>query len=180
MQLVLAAAFMTLPTKGGRMTAPTNNDLDRKDRPRSTTAALFALYSDLDATTTKEWLVQICSAMGKPPPCTASPERKVRVGRGSGVDIAAGKPWHGRGVKQGAAVFVALERRKLVTPRNRLPRAASSAGLRRHRRRRARFPRARAVTSMADLIRRVAAQPASGRADLHRHIESRAVRRRRK
>lgn len=80
---------------------------------------LFTMYGDIDeATCEKAWLVEgllgagEVSAVYGPPGC----------GKGVGVQdlalhVAAGLQWHGRPVSRGAAIYIALERRKLVERR---------------------------------------------------------------
>lgn len=94
-----------------------NSELDalaeRNDRKR-----LFTLYADLEATSSKAWLVQHMlgagdlSAFYGPPGC----------GKGVIIEdlclhVAAGREWHGRAVTRGAVLYVALERKKVVDRR---------------------------------------------------------------
>jgi hypothetical protein len=78
----------------------------------------FVLYADLDASSSKSWLVrnmlgagEMCAVYGAP-------------GCGKGVivqdmalHIAAGLDWHGRATTRGTVVYIALERKKLVERR---------------------------------------------------------------
>lgn len=78
----------------------------------------FVLYGELDTETSKPWLVR--GLLG-------ATEQSVVYGRpGSGksvlvgdlgLHVAAGLDWHGRKVKAGAVLYIALERRKLVERR---------------------------------------------------------------
>ena len=78
----------------------------------------FKLYCELEATSTKTWLVKNllgkaeASAFYGMPGCGKS----VLV-EDMGLHIAGGLPWHGRDVIQGAVCYVALERRMLVERR---------------------------------------------------------------
>jgi AAA domain len=78
----------------------------------------FTLYRDLAATSTKIWLVKNflghteASAFYGPPG-----SGKSALVEDMGLHIAAGLPWLGREVMQGAVLFVALERRLLVERR---------------------------------------------------------------
>lgn len=84
---------------------------DRKRQP-------FTLYRDLAATCTKTWLVKNLlgdaeqSAVYGPP----GSGKSVLV-EDMALHIAGGVDWHGRAVKQGAVVYVALERKVLVERR---------------------------------------------------------------
>lgn len=78
----------------------------------------FLLFCDLAAESSKEWLVEKmlgdgeCSAFyGKPG------DGKSVLAEDLCLHIAAREPWHGRPVKRGAAVYVALERAKLIERR---------------------------------------------------------------
>jgi hypothetical protein len=94
-----------------------NNDLDalalRQDRKSK-----FLLYREMAATSTKEWLVRgflgsgDASAFYGVPGCGKS----VLV-EDLALHVAGGREWHGREVKQGAVLYVALERRQLVERR---------------------------------------------------------------
>ena len=79
---------------------------------------LFVLYSDLEASASKTWLVHHMLGKGEASTWYGAP------GCGKGViiedlclHIAAGREWHGRPVLRGAVVYVALERKKLVERR---------------------------------------------------------------
>src|SRR5690348_11625976 len=95
----------------------TNGELDKlaalNDRRR-----LFVLYSELEASSSKSWLVDRMLGSGEmsavygPPGCG----KGVFV-QDCGLHIAAGLPWHGRPVTRGAVVYIALERKKLVERR---------------------------------------------------------------
>jgi AAA domain len=82
----------------------------RKDR--------FILFSEIETKATKDWLVdgflgadETSSYYGKPG------DGKSVLVEDMALHIAAGRNWHGRKVKQGAVVYVALERKKLVERR---------------------------------------------------------------
>ena len=78
----------------------------------------FILFSEIDVNITKEWLVrgflgadETSAFYGKPG------DGKSVLAQDMAMHIAAGREWHGRKVKQGAVVYVALERKKLVERR---------------------------------------------------------------
>ena len=112
-QAIMADAF------GGRFESnrSANSELDvvalRQDRK-----AKFLLYRELDAERRKVWLVHQllgiadASAVYGIPGCGKS----VLV-EDMALHIAAGREWHGRAVKQGAVLYLALERRQLVARR---------------------------------------------------------------
>jgi hypothetical protein len=78
----------------------------------------FKLFDDLEATSTKEWLVRNFLGAGEASAVYGKPgDGKSVLAEDLGLHIAAGWRWHGRAVKQGAVVYVALERRKLVERR---------------------------------------------------------------
>jgi hypothetical protein len=79
---------------------------------------LFLLFKDIDLQANKDWLVrnflgadEASAFYGKPG------DGKSVLAEDMGLHIAAGREWHGRKVKQGAVVYVALERKKLVERR---------------------------------------------------------------
>lgn len=78
----------------------------------------FKLFSELSPVSSKDWLVKgmlgasDASAFYGVPGCGKS----VLV-EDMALHVAAGRPWHGRAVKQGAVLYVALERRSLVERR---------------------------------------------------------------
>jgi RecA-family ATPase len=78
----------------------------------------FTLFCDLETQSNKEWLVHnllgLCEAStmyGKPG------DGKSVLAEDLCLHIAAGWPWHGRAVRRGAVLYVALERHKLVERR---------------------------------------------------------------
>ena len=78
----------------------------------------FILFSEIDVNINKEWLVrgflgadETSAFYGKPG------DGKSVLAQDMAMHIAAGREWHGRKVKQGAVVYVALERKKLVERR---------------------------------------------------------------
>src|SRR5450759_5777044 len=94
-----------------------NAQLDRialaKDRKQQ-----FTLYCDLAATSTKVWLVKNLLGRGEASAFYGAPgSGKSALGEYMGLHIAAGLPWHGRDVMQGAVCYIALERRLLVERR---------------------------------------------------------------
>ena len=81
-------------------------------------ARRFTLFADLAAATTKSWLVHNLLGDGDASAVFGKPgDGKSVLAEDLGLHVAAGRPWHGRKVKQGAVAFVALERRKLVERR---------------------------------------------------------------
>ena len=84
--------------------------LDRKGR--------FLLFSELEAQSSKEWLVhnllghaEASAIYGKPG------DGKSVLAEDLGLHVAAGWCWHGRPVRRGGVLYIALERRKLVERR---------------------------------------------------------------
>jgi hypothetical protein len=78
----------------------------------------FTLFCELEATSTKAWLVHNLLGDGDASVMYGKPgDGKSVLAEDLALHVAAGQPWHGRKVKQGAVVFVALERRKLVERR---------------------------------------------------------------
>jgi hypothetical protein len=78
----------------------------------------FLPFRDIDLQASKEWLVrdflgadEASAFYGKPG------DGKSVLAEDMALHIAAGRDWHGRKVKQGAVVYVALERKKLVERR---------------------------------------------------------------
>jgi hypothetical protein len=97
------------------MTPAENNALDRiaivQDRP-------FVLYGDLSATSNKEWLVRELLGDGDASTVYGKPgDGKSVLVEDMALHIAAGRDWHGKKVKQGAVLYIALERKKLVERR---------------------------------------------------------------
>ena len=81
-------------------------------------APRFTLFADLATASTKSWLVHNLLGDGDASAVFGKPgDGKSVLAEDLGLHVAAGRPWHGRKVKQGAVVFVALERRKLVERR---------------------------------------------------------------
>jgi hypothetical protein len=84
--------------------------LERKGR--------FVLFCELEAQSTKEWLVQNLLGRGEASTMYGKPgDGKSVLAEDLGLHIGAGWPWHGRPVRRGAVLFVALERRKVVERR---------------------------------------------------------------
>ena len=78
--------------------------LDRKSN--------FLLFRELQATSTKEWLVQGLLGAGDASAWYGIPGCGKR-----GERVAGGREWHGRSVKRGAVLYVALERKQVVQRR---------------------------------------------------------------
>ena len=99
------------------LTVTSNNELDaialRADRPGQ-----FKLYAELSASISKEWLAYRLLGSGEASAVYGVPGcgKSVLV-EDMALHIAAGREWHGRPVKRGAVLYVALERRKLVERR---------------------------------------------------------------
>jgi hypothetical protein len=84
--------------------------LDRKGR--------FLLFSELEAHSNKEWLIHNLLGHGEASCMYGKPgDGKSVLAEDMGLHVAAGWPWHGRPVRRGAVLYVALERRKLVERR---------------------------------------------------------------
>jgi RecA-family ATPase len=78
----------------------------------------FTLYHDLEAISTKTWLVKNLLGDKEASAFYGAPgSGKSALVEDMGLHIAGGLPWHGRDVKQGAVCYVALERRMLVERR---------------------------------------------------------------
>jgi AAA domain len=81
-------------------------------------ARRFTLFAELEINSTKEWLVHNLLGDGDASVMFGKPgDGKSVLAEDLGLHIAADRLWHGRKVKQGAVVFVALERRKVVERR---------------------------------------------------------------
>jgi hypothetical protein len=81
-------------------------------------ARRFTLFADLAAASTKSWLVHNLLGDGDASVMYGKPgDGKSVLAEDLSLHIAAGFLWHGRKVKQGTVVFIALERRKLVERR---------------------------------------------------------------
>lgn len=78
----------------------------------------FRLYGELEATATKDWLVRGLLGAGEQSAIYGKPGsgKSVLVGD-LALHVAAGRNWHGHKVKQGAVLYIALERCKLVERR---------------------------------------------------------------
>jgi hypothetical protein len=94
-----------------------NKNLDaialRQDRKSK-----FLLYRELESVSRKEWLIGGLLGAGDGSAWYGIPGcgKSVLV-QDMGMHLAAGREWHGRAVKQGAVLYVALERKKLVERR---------------------------------------------------------------
>jgi len=78
----------------------------------------FVLFRDLEAQSTKEWLVHNFLGHGEASAWYGKPGdgKSVSV-QDLALHVSGGSPWHDRPVRRGAVVYVALERRKLVERR---------------------------------------------------------------
>lgn len=95
-----------------------NDALDRKAIELDRSKKQFRLYRDLEATSTKTWLVKNLLGHAEVSAFYGAPgSGKSALIEDMGLHVAAGQPWHGRDVRQGAVCFVALERRRLVERR---------------------------------------------------------------
>jgi hypothetical protein len=84
--------------------------LERKGR--------FILFSELEAHSSKEWLVHNLLGHGEASTMYGKPgDGKSVLAEDLGLHVAAGWPWHGRAVRRGGVLLIALERRKLVERR---------------------------------------------------------------
>jgi hypothetical protein len=94
-----------------------NRELDTMaliaDRKRT-----FLLFCDLATADTKEWLVKGLLGHGEASAFYGKPgDGKSVLVEDLCLHVAAGWPWHGRPVRRGAVVYIALERKKLVERR---------------------------------------------------------------
>ena len=81
-------------------------------------ARRFTLFSELEATSTKQWLVHNLLGDGDASVMYGKPgDGKSVLAEDLSLHVAANFLWHGRKIKQGAVLFIALERRKLVERR---------------------------------------------------------------
>jgi len=84
--------------------------LERKGR--------FLLFSELEAQSNKEWTVHNLVGHGEASALYGKAGNgKSVLAEDLGLHVAAGWPWHGRPVRCGAVLYIALERRKLVERR---------------------------------------------------------------
>ena len=75
----------------------------------------FLLYREMDATSRKDWLVQGLLGAGDGSAWYGIPGcGKSAIGQDLAMHIAGGREWHGRQVKRGAVLYVALERKQVV------------------------------------------------------------------
>jgi hypothetical protein len=78
----------------------------------------FVLFCELEAQSSKEWLVDNLLGHGEASAMYGKPgDGKSALAQDLGLHVSAGWPWHGRPVRRGAVLYVALERRKLVERR---------------------------------------------------------------
>src|SRR5262245_10263215 len=94
-----------------------NDDLDAIAL-RQSRSGQFKLFAELSAESRKEWLVRGLLAAGDASAFYGVPGcgKSVLV-EDMALHIAAGRDWHGREIKQGAVLYVALERRAMVERR---------------------------------------------------------------
>jgi len=84
--------------------------LERKGR--------FVLFCELEAQSSKEWLVHDLLGHGEASAMYGKPgDGKSVLAQDLGMHVAAGRPWHDRPVRRGAVLYIALERCKLVERR---------------------------------------------------------------
>ena len=94
-----------------------NNELDgyalKQERKSK-----FLLYRELEATSRKDWLVQGLLGAGDSSAWYGIPGcGKSAIGQDLAMHVAGGREWHGRQVKRGAVLYVALERKQVVQRR---------------------------------------------------------------
>jgi len=78
----------------------------------------FTLFRDLEENSTKMWLVDRMFGDGEASVMYGKPgDGKSVLAEDLGLHVAAGLTWHGRKVKQGAVIYIALERYRLVKRR---------------------------------------------------------------
>jgi phage/plasmid primase-like uncharacterized protein len=78
----------------------------------------FALFDALGIVSRKKWLVDRLLGLGEASSFYGEPgSGKSVLAEDLGLRVAAGRDWHGRAVKQGAVLFLALERAALVKRR---------------------------------------------------------------
>jgi hypothetical protein len=78
----------------------------------------FTLFRDLEASPVKHWLVEGMLGDGEASVMYGKPgDGKSVLAEDLALHVPAGRAWHGRKVKQGAVLYIALERRKLVERR---------------------------------------------------------------
>jgi AAA domain len=78
----------------------------------------FMLFSELEAHSSKEWLVDNLLGHGEASTMYGKPgDGKSVLAEDLGLHVAAGWSWHGRSVRRGAVLYIALERRKLIERR---------------------------------------------------------------
>ena len=101
------------------MTSRAENDaLDRKIIALDRSKKQFTLYRDLEATSTKIWLVNSLLGHAEASAFYGAPgSGKSALIEDMALHIAAGMVWFGREVRQGLVVYIALERRMLVERR---------------------------------------------------------------
>ncbi len=95
-----------------------DDDPQRDDNPQRGHKRQFVLFRDLEPSSRKEWLASDFLGAGEASAFYGMPGcGKSVLAEDMGLHVAAGWAWHGRKAKQGAVVYVALERRRLVERR---------------------------------------------------------------
>ena len=100
------------------MLTRTENDRLDAEVIRLERKSKFLLYREMDATSRKDWLVQGLLGAGDGsawygiPGCGES-----AITQDLAMHVAGGREWHGRQVKRGAVLYVALERKQVVQRR---------------------------------------------------------------
>jgi RecA-family ATPase len=78
----------------------------------------FRLFHELQTQSRKQWLVHNLLGHAEASVMYGKPgDGKSVLAEDLGLHVAAGMPWHGRAVKRGTVLYVALERRALVERR---------------------------------------------------------------
>ena len=94
-----------------------NDELDRYAL-RQERKSKFLLYREMEATSRKDWLVQGLLGAGDGSAWYGIPGcGKSAIAQDLAMHIAGGREWHGRQVKRGAVLYVALERKQVVMRR---------------------------------------------------------------
>jgi hypothetical protein len=98
--------------------ADAGNANGHEQEPGAQAALPFVLFDDCGTEARKEWLVERLLGVGEASSFYGEPgSGKSVLAEDLGLHVAAGKAWHGRAVKQGAVLYLALERAQLVKRR---------------------------------------------------------------